>query len=82
MGSNVFEVNPWLWQFGRCKPRLGGLSMTESKDRRIAVPQDGAKHGHATRTKRMHTASVRKARCGGERSRSDIMGVSGVIPRY
>jgi hypothetical protein len=23
-GSNVYEVNPWLWQFGRCKPRLGG----------------------------------------------------------
>jgi hypothetical protein len=25
--SNVYEVNPslWLWQFGRGKPRLGGL---------------------------------------------------------
>ncbi len=21
-GSNVYEVNPWLWQFGRGKPRL------------------------------------------------------------
>ena len=26
-GSNVYEVNPWLWQFGRGKPRLGGLSV-------------------------------------------------------
>jgi hypothetical protein len=26
-GSNVYEVNAWLWQFGRCKPRLGGLSV-------------------------------------------------------
>ena len=24
--SNVYEVNPWLWQFGRSKPRLGGLT--------------------------------------------------------
>ena len=26
-GSNVYEVNPWLWQFGHGKPRLGGLSV-------------------------------------------------------
>jgi hypothetical protein len=26
-GSNVYEVNPWLWQFGCGKPRLGGLSV-------------------------------------------------------
>ncbi len=26
-GSNVCEVNPWLWQFGRGKPRLGGLTI-------------------------------------------------------
>ncbi len=25
--SNVYQVNPWLWQFGRCKPRLGGLTV-------------------------------------------------------
>ena len=24
--SNVYEVNPWLWMFGRGKPRLGGLT--------------------------------------------------------
>ncbi len=23
-GSKIYEVNRWLWQFGRCKPRLGG----------------------------------------------------------
>ena len=32
-GSNVYEVNPWLWQFGRGKPRLGGLSVEETADR-------------------------------------------------
>ncbi len=36
-GSNVFEVNPWLWQFGRGKPRLGGLSYEETDDRREAT---------------------------------------------
>ncbi len=33
-GSNVCEVNPWLWQFGRGKPRLGGLSIEKTDDRR------------------------------------------------
>ena len=32
-GSNVYEVNQWLWQFGHCRPRLGGLSMSETEDR-------------------------------------------------
>jgi hypothetical protein len=27
LGSNVYEVNQWLWQFGRGKQRLGGLSV-------------------------------------------------------
>ncbi len=26
-GSNVYEVNTWLWQFGPGKPRLGGLTI-------------------------------------------------------
>ena len=51
-GSNVYEVNIWLWQFGRGRPRLGGLSVGDTEERRIAVMQDGARRGHATRTKR------------------------------
>ncbi len=31
--SNVYEFNPWLWQFGRDKPRLGGLTVKETFDR-------------------------------------------------
>ena len=34
-GSNVYEVNQWLWQFGRGNPRLGGLSVAETEERRI-----------------------------------------------
>ena len=36
-GSNVYEVNPWLWQFGRGTPRLGGLSVEETDDRKEAA---------------------------------------------
>ncbi len=35
--SNVYEVNQWLWQFGRGKPRLGGLSVEETGDRKEAA---------------------------------------------
>jgi hypothetical protein len=31
--SNVYDVNTWMWQFGRGKPRLGGLTIEETLDR-------------------------------------------------
>jgi hypothetical protein len=37
LGSNVYEVNQWLWQFGRGKPRLGGLTIKETSGRKDAV---------------------------------------------
>jgi hypothetical protein len=37
LGTNVYEVNPWLWQFGRSKPRLGGLTIEETTERKDAV---------------------------------------------
>ena len=51
-GSNVYEVNPWLWQFGRGRPRLGGLSVTETEERRETVLKDGAKRSHETSRRR------------------------------
>ncbi len=36
-GSNVYEVNIWLWIFGRGKPRLGGLSVEETALKKGAV---------------------------------------------
>ena len=51
-GSNVYEVNPWLWQFGRCRPRLGGLSVSETKDKRKAIVRAGAKRSQETRRRR------------------------------
>ena len=61
--DSIYEVNPWFWQFGRGKPCLRGLSVTENEDRRIAVRQNGAKRSHATHTKRKLKAA---AKCGGE----------------
>ena len=51
-GSNVYEVNPWLWQFGRGRPRIGGLSVSETEERRDAVNRAGSKRSHETRRRR------------------------------
>ena len=47
-GSNVYEVNPWLWQFGRERPRIGGLSVSETEKRRDAVIRADPKRSHET----------------------------------
>jgi hypothetical protein len=39
--SNVYEVNPWLWQFGRGKPCLGGFTVLQTADRMVAVDRSG-----------------------------------------
>ena len=49
-GSNVYEVNPWLWQFGRGKPCLGGLSVEETQVRKQAVRDES--HMRAAETRR------------------------------
>ncbi len=36
-GSNVYEVNTWLWQFGRGKPLLGSLIIEETSKRLTSV---------------------------------------------
>jgi hypothetical protein len=55
-GSNVYEVNPWLWQFGRHggKPRLGGLSVENLKTegRRQADRDERHQRGVETRRRR------------------------------
>jgi hypothetical protein len=51
-GSNVYEVNPWRWQFGRGKPRLGGLTVKETTERKKAAREGYFKHGWETRRRR------------------------------
>ncbi len=36
----MYEVNPWLWQFGRGKPRLGGLSVEKTGARKEAAQKE------------------------------------------
>jgi hypothetical protein len=48
-GSNVYEVNTWLWQFGRGKPRLGGLTIEETSDRQDAARKASDKCRKETR---------------------------------
>ena len=47
-GSNVYEVNQWLWQFGRGKPHLGGLTVEETADRQLAKDVDRKKRAVET----------------------------------
>ena len=51
-GSNVYEVNPWLWQYGRGKPRLGGLSVEKTDDRKEAALKQQNLCGAETRRRR------------------------------
>ena len=51
-GSNVYEVNHWLWMFGRGKPRLGGLSVAETAVRKSARHEDQVKRAVETRRRR------------------------------
>ncbi len=51
-GSNVYEVNPWLWQFGRGKPRLGGLSVEDTDDRNETALKERSLRGAETRWRR------------------------------
>jgi hypothetical protein len=47
-GSNVFEVNTWLWNFGHGKPHLGGLTLEETAMRKETVRKDQAKRSAET----------------------------------
>ena len=51
-GSNVYEVNSWLWSFGRGKPRLGGLSIVQTQERHDATASE-ARRKRAAEPKRV-----------------------------
>jgi hypothetical protein len=50
--SNVYEVNPWLWQFGHGRSRLGGLT----------VQQTTVKQAHASEVRKKRGADTRWSR--------------------
>jgi hypothetical protein len=51
-GSNVYEVKQWLWQFGRGKPRLGGLSVEKTGARKAAARKERFLGGAETSRRR------------------------------
>ncbi len=48
-GSNVYKANQWLWQFGRGKQRLGGLSVEKTDDRKDTALEEQSLLGAETR---------------------------------
>ena len=59
-GSNVYEVNTWLWMFGRGKPRLGGLSVEETALRKGAARVEQVKLAVETRRRRRAAKAASK----------------------
>ena len=51
-GSNVYEVNTWLWSFGRGKRSLGGLSIEQTAARQDTAGSE-ARRKRAARPKRV-----------------------------
>ncbi len=51
-GSNVYEVNTWLCNFGCGKPRLGGLTVEETAMRKETVRKDQTKRSAEARRRR------------------------------
>jgi hypothetical protein len=47
-GSNVYEANTWLWNFGCGKPRLGGLNADETTMRKKTVRENQARRSAET----------------------------------
>ena len=48
----MYEVNQWLWKFGRGKPRQGGLIVDETDMRKKTVHEENTKRSAETRRRR------------------------------
>ena len=73
--SNVYEVNQWLWQFGRGKQRLGGLSVEETDDRKDAAQQEQIVRGAETRRRRKADQAWWEMNCTCEQSTYNLIQV-------
>ena len=48
-GSHVYEINTWLWAFGRPQPRIGSLSVAKTQRIRKASRSEAAKRAWETK---------------------------------
>jgi hypothetical protein len=55
-GSHVYEINTWMWNFGRPQPRIAGLSVAKTERIRRASRSDSARRAAGTRKARKVTA--------------------------
>ena len=51
-GSHVYEINTWLWNFGRPQPRVGCLSVAKTEKIRRKSWSEASKRGWATKKAR------------------------------
>ena len=55
-GSHVYEINTWLWNFGRPQPRVGGLSVVKSEEIRRRSRSETSWRAWKTRQARKRAA--------------------------
>ncbi len=51
-GSHVYEINTWVWNFGRPQPRVGDLSLAKTEKLRQKSRSEASKRGWATKRAR------------------------------
>ena len=51
-GSHVYEINTWLWNFGRPQPRVDGLSVSKTEKIRMKSRSEASKRGWAPKKAR------------------------------
>jgi hypothetical protein len=52
LGSNIYEVNKWLWSFARGKTQLGGLSVEKAFERQVAAGEASKQRAAENRRRR------------------------------
>ena len=55
-GSHVYEINTWLWNFGRPQPRVGGLSVAKTERIRRQARSETSRRAWETRKARKCTS--------------------------
>ena len=55
-GSHVYEINTWLWNFGRPQPRVGGLSVVKTEEIRRRSRSETSRRAWKTRQARKRAA--------------------------
>ncbi len=60
-GSHVYEINAWLWNFGRSQPRVGGLSVAETERIRNKSRSEAAQRTWKTKNARKRPAAEEKS---------------------